>query len=103
MRPALVVFALTFAIGAQAAPAILETCKACHDEDGSGVGKANVPIIAGIPAAHIEEALYAYKDGARRCELVPAMCETAAHWAAIDGLVFGTATANPRQPGYRRC
>ena len=78
MRPTLVVFVLALAIGAQAAPAVLETCKTCHDEDGSGVGKANVPIIAGIPAAHIEEALFAYKDGARRCELVPAMCETAA-------------------------
>ena len=78
MRPALVVFALALATGAQAAPAILETCKACHDEDGSGVGKANVPIIAGIPAVHIEEALFAYKDGARRCQFEPTMCETAA-------------------------
>jgi sulfide dehydrogenase cytochrome subunit len=64
--------------GALAAPAALEACKVCHDEDGSGVGKAFVPIIAGIPAAHIEEALYAYKDGARECVKVPAMCDTAA-------------------------
>ena len=63
--------------GGQAAPAILEACKVCHDEDGSGVGKPYVPIIAGIPAAHIEEALYAYKDGARKCVVEPVMCATA--------------------------
>ena len=62
---------------AQAAPAIVEACKSCHAEDGAGVGKANVPIIAGMPAVHIEEALYAYKDGARLCLEEPVMCETA--------------------------
>jgi len=70
--------ALAGIASAQAAPAIIEACRACHDEDGSGVGKPYVPIIAGIPPAHIEEALYAYKDGARRCEVEPAMCDTAA-------------------------
>ena len=60
-----------------AAPAVIEVCKACHDEDGSGVGKAYVPIIAGIPAVHIEEALFAYKDGARICVVEPAMCAAA--------------------------
>ena len=80
MRPFLLCLMLVLVLvtGAQAAPAIIETCKTCHDEDGSGVGKAYVPIIAGIPAVHIEEALYAYKDGARRCEAEPAMCTTAA-------------------------
>ena len=63
--------------GASAAPAILHACKVCHDEDGTGVGKAYVPIIAGIPAPHIEEALYAYKDGARLCVVEPVMCATA--------------------------
>jgi cytochrome c553 len=63
--------------GTQAAPAILEACKVCHDADGTGVGKPYVPIIAGIPAPHIEEALYAYKDGARKCVVEPAMCATA--------------------------
>ena len=76
MRPLLL--CLFLAAGAQAAPAVIETCKTCHDEDGSGVGKPYVPIIAGIPAVHIEEALYAYKDGARTCEIEPAMCATAA-------------------------
>lgn len=61
-----------------AAPAVLGVCKACHDEDGSGVGKAYVPIIAGIPEVHIEEALYAYKDGARECVVEPVMCNTVA-------------------------
>lgn len=78
MRPVLYLFAIVFAAGAQAAPAMIEACKDCHDTDGSGVGKAYVPIIAGIPAVHIEEALFAYKDGARRCEVEPAMCEIAA-------------------------
>ena len=68
---------LFLSAGVQAAPAILAACKVCHDEDGTGVGKAYVPIIAGIPAAHIEEALYAYKDGARECVVEPVMCATA--------------------------
>jgi cytochrome c553 len=80
---------------AAAAPAILEACKSCHAEDGAGVGKAIVPVIAGMPAVHIEEALYAYKDGARQCLEEPVMCDTAvlltdeniadlaAHYAAI--------------------
>ena len=78
MRPALLCLTLLLAASAHAAPAIIETCKTCHDEDGSGVGKPYVPIIAGIPAVHIEEALFAYKDGARQCEVEPAMCSTAA-------------------------
>jgi cytochrome c553 len=68
---------LLLAAGAEAAPAIIGVCKACHDEDGTGVGKDYVPIIAGIPPVHIEEALYAYKDGARKCAVEPAMCSTA--------------------------
>jgi len=60
-----------------ATPDIVEACKSCHAEDGAGVGKANVPIIAGMPAVHIEEALYAYKDGARQCLEEPVMCDTA--------------------------
>ncbi|MDJ0794050.1 MAG: hypothetical protein QNI98_07380 [Woeseiaceae bacterium] len=60
------------------APAIVAACKSCHAEDGSGVGIHFVPVITGIPAAHIEEALYAYKDGARQCGTEPAMCQTVA-------------------------
>lgn len=63
---------------AYAAPEIVAACKSCHAEDGAGVGKTIVPIIAGMPAVHIEEALYAYKDGARQCLEEPVMCDTAA-------------------------
>jgi len=58
-----------------AEPAKLKICAACHGEDGSGAGFAYVPIIAGTPAAHLEEALFAYLDGARRCVGVPVMCK----------------------------
>jgi sulfide dehydrogenase cytochrome subunit len=37
-----------------------------------------VPVIAGIPAGHIEEAIYAYLDGARRCVREPLMCAAVA-------------------------
>lgn len=70
--------ALSSASALAEAPAIVAACKSCHAEDGSGVGIHFVPIITGIPAAHIEEALYAYKDGARQCMTEPVMCETAA-------------------------
>ena len=74
----LLAFLLAVAAGSvQAAPAIVEACKSCHAEDGAGVGKANIPVIAGMPAVHIEEALYAYKDGARQCIEEPVMCDTA--------------------------
>lgn len=63
---------------AGAAPARLVVCVECHGADGSGAGLVNVPILAGTPAAHLEEALYAYQDGARRCGEDPAMCEIAA-------------------------
>lgn len=65
---------------AYAEPANLEICASCHGEDGSGTGYDYVPIIAGTPAAHLEEALYAYKDGAGQCVGVgvPVMCEAIA-------------------------
>lgn len=53
-------------------------CIACHGPDGMGHGNFSIPIIAGIPPVHIEEALYAYKDGARQCQHAPLMCETVA-------------------------
>ena len=61
---------------AQAEPRNIEICAACHGVDGSGVGYDYVPIIAGTPASHLEEALFAYKDGARNCVGVPVMCDT---------------------------
>ena len=66
------------------APPIVAACKACHAEDGSGVGIHFVPVITGTPAVHIEEALYAYKDGARQCVTEPAMCQTVALLADDD-------------------
>lgn len=64
----------------EGAPTVVRICTVCHGEDGSGVGFEDVPIIAGTPAAHIEEALYAYLDGARRCVTEPMMCDS------VDGL-----------------
>ena len=81
-RLILVLVLVPCAAGAE--PTMLEICEACHDADGSGVGKKYVPIISGIPAAHIEEALYAYIDGARQCIVEPAMCSAAASLSAED-------------------
>ena len=48
-----------------------DTCDECHGTDGMGLGDPMVPVIAGIPAEHIEEAIFAYVDGARRCVSEP--------------------------------
>lgn len=53
---------------------VIEICVVCHGVDGSGAGFDDVPIIAGTPATHIEEAVYAYQDETRRCVNEPAMC-----------------------------
>jgi cytochrome c553 len=55
-----------------------EACFECHGADGMGKADPMIPVIAGMPAAHIEEAIYAYIDGARRCVREPRMCETVA-------------------------
>jgi cytochrome c553 len=54
---------------------VVSICVVCHGVDGSAPDFADVPIIAGTPAEHIEEAIYSYQDGARRCIEEPAMCE----------------------------
>jgi len=51
---------------------------ACHGDDGMGHGNPMIPVIAGMPAEHIEEAIFAYVDGARRCTREPLMCEIVA-------------------------
>lgn len=61
-----------------AADPALQACFACHGADGMGKADPMIPVIAGIPAAHIEEAIYAYIDGARQCVREPRMCETVA-------------------------
>jgi cytochrome c553 len=54
---------------------VVSICIVCHGVDGSAPDFTDVPIIAGTPAGHIEEAIYSYQDGARRCIEEPAMCE----------------------------
>jgi len=69
------------ALPAAAAPAASspwDACTECHGEDGMGRADPGVPVIAGMPAAHIEEAIYAYVDGARQCTEEPRMCATVA-------------------------
>lgn len=61
-----------------AADETLEACFGCHGADGMGKADPMIPVIAGMPAAHIEEAIYAYIDGARQCLREPRMCETVA-------------------------
>lgn len=60
------------------AEAWLEKCFECHGADGMGKADPMYPVIAGMPAAHIEEAIYSYIDGARQCIMEPRMCATVA-------------------------
>ncbi len=71
----LLAVALCFALAAQLSAAELGVCIECHGDDGMGKSEPAVPVIAGMPAAHIEEAIYAYVDGARQCVNEPRMCE----------------------------
>jgi cytochrome c553 len=63
---------------AAARPDAVDACVECHGADGMGKGDPMVPVLAGIPAGHVEEAVFAYIDGARRCVREPKMCETVA-------------------------
>lgn len=69
--------AFILSVSAHAEPAVVASCTACHGADGMGGGDPKVPVIAGVPVAHIEDALYAYVDGARTCLHLAAMCEIA--------------------------
>ena len=72
----------------------LKMCENCHGQDGLGT-ESDVPIIAGLPAAVQEDALFAYLDGDRDCGAKPMMCkmvsrlsedqivELAAHYSAM--------------------
>jgi cytochrome c553 len=77
IRLAIVGSLLTFAHLAVGSPPVLGKCVACHGADGHAHGNMAFPVIAGMPPVHIEEAMYAYKDGARQCRIVPLMCDTA--------------------------
>jgi len=75
----LFVFLLLFpATPLVAAEDALQACFGCRGADGMGKADPMIPVIAGMPAAHIEEAIYAYIDGARQCVREPRMCETVA-------------------------
>jgi len=54
-------------------------CADCHGANGLAAENLDAPVIAGMPAVHIEEAIYAYRDGARQCRYEPLMCETVKH------------------------
>lgn len=62
-----------------AAPALTTGCADCHGVDGLAAENLDAPVIAGMPAVHLEEAVYAYRDGARQCRYEPLMCETVKH------------------------
>jgi len=64
---------------AVASPALTTGCADCHGVDGLAAENLDAPVIAGMPAVHIEEAIYAYRDGARQCRYEPLMCETVLH------------------------
>jgi sulfide dehydrogenase cytochrome subunit len=64
---------------ANSAAALTSGCADCHGVDGLARENLDAPVIAGMPAAHIEEAIYAYRDGARQCRYEPLMCETVLH------------------------
>ena len=55
----------------------LPSCLGCHGADGAS-GLPDAPIIAGIAAEVQEDALYAYKDGARKCPPPGLMCQISA-------------------------
>jgi sulfide dehydrogenase cytochrome subunit len=74
------------ALPLHAIPAIVDPCVECHGEDGMGHGLPMIPVIAGMPAEHIEEAIFAYVDGARRCIREPRMCEIVATLSEDDVL-----------------
>lgn len=65
-------------VSALASSLSLDACIGCHGVDGMGKSDPTYPVIAGMPAGHIEEAIFAYIDGARRCVMEPRMCETVA-------------------------
>ena len=62
-----------------AEPVLTTGCEDCHGADGLASENLDAPVIAGMPAVHIEEAIYAYRDGARQCRYEPLMCETVKH------------------------
>ena len=83
--------------------------------DGRIVGQAPSRVVVnGDPTAHAE--MEAIRDASRRLKSADlagavmystsppcAMCETAAYWANVGGLVHGASVQNAGPPRYRRC
>jgi len=70
---------LLLPVYAAAEAALTTGCQDCHGGDGLASENLDAPVIAGMPATHLEEAVYAYRDGARQCRYEPLMCETVLH------------------------
>ena len=81
---------------AVATPALTTGCADCHDNDGLAASNLDAPVIAGMPAVRIKEAIYAYRDGARQCRYEPLMCETVKHTS--DERIADLAEHYARQP-----
>ncbi len=73
---AVVLVSTSLAAATFAEAVTLDACIECHGADGLGQGNPMIPVIAGMPAGHIEEAIYAYVDGARQCVRESRMCAT---------------------------
>lgn len=86
-------------LSALAASLSLDVCIGCHGVDGMGKSDPTYPVIAGMPSGHIEEAIFAYIDGARRCVWEPRMCETVAELSddqvAIAAMYFSNQVRGP--------
>jgi sulfide dehydrogenase cytochrome subunit len=72
----------------------LDVCIGCHGVDGMGKSDPTYPVIAGTPAGHIKEAIFAYIDGARRCVWEPRMCEAVAELSDEQVAVAATYFSN---------
>lgn len=62
----------------------LPMCIGCHGGDGASTVVPDCPIIAGIAPEVQEDALYAYKDGGRKCQSPDVMCQLAAKLSDDD-------------------
>lgn len=86
-------------LSALASSLSLDVCIGCHGVDGMGKSDPTYPVIAGMPAGHIEEAIFAYIDGARRCVMEPRMCETVAtlsdEQVAVAAMYFSSQVRGP--------
>jgi sulfide dehydrogenase cytochrome subunit len=58
-------------------------CTGCHGADGAS-GIPDAPVIAGLDTAVLEDAIYAYQDGGRKCLPPGVMCQIAAPLSEDD-------------------